>query len=206
MDKPTDWPKALPKLQAALNSSPASATTLAPNEVLYGFLPNQALDLLSTATAKIATARITASNAIAFAQIAAKFHYDRHHQPIFLQVGDWALIRLHKGYSIPSTIGVTHKLSQQYVGPYQVTRRIGRLAYELGIPDHWRVHPVFTIAQLEPVPPPDADPFNRAYPDQPDSVHVEGDTEQWRSWEIDRLLNKKTTPRGRGFSTEYLVR
>ena len=31
-------------------------------------------------------------------------------------------------------------------------RRIGRLAYELDIPVYWRVHPVISIAMLEPIP------------------------------------------------------
>ena len=95
-----------------------------------------------------------------FCSASQKFYYDRHHQPVFLSVGDWALLRLHKGYKIPSTLGITKKLTQQYVGPSQVLERVGRLAYKLDIPDSWLVQTVLTIAQLEPCLDLSKDPFN----------------------------------------------
>ena len=125
---------------------------------------------------------------------------------MFLKVGDWALLRLHKGYSIPSTAKVTTKLAQQYVGPFKVIERVGRLAYKLAVPDNWRVHPVFSIAQLEPCPSPADDPFERPRPDEPPSVFVEGDTPNNKSYEVQALLNKRIYPRGLGHVTEYLVR
>ena len=109
---------------------------------------------------------------------------------------------------IPSTAKVTHKLGQQYVGPFPVLQKIGRLAYRLDIPTIWPIHPVFTIAQLEPGPPPSEDPFRRPRPDHPDSVHVEGDTDQYKSWELERLLSKRIIPIGRARTmvTQYLAR
>lgn len=38
------------------------------------------------------------------------------------------------------------------LGPFTVLRRVRNLAYEMDFPDHWHVHPVISIAQLEPVP------------------------------------------------------
>lgn len=78
---------------------------------------------------------------------------------IFLDVGDWTLLRLHKGYKIPFTLGVTKKLTQHYVGPFQVLERVGRPAYKLDIPEGWLIHSVFTVAQLDPRPNPAYDPF-----------------------------------------------
>lgn len=123
-----------------------------------------------------------------------------------MKVGEWAMLRLHKGYSIPSTLGVTKKLTQQYVGPFCISEKVGRLAYRLAIPPHWKIHPVFSVAQLEPAPPPSGDPFHRPFPDQPPSVFVDGDIDTVKSFEVERLLNKRTVQRGRGRSTEYLVR
>lgn len=65
---------------------------------------------------------------------------------------------------------------------------------------------MFTIAQLEPAPPPDADPFGRPQPDEPDSVFVEGDTDDFESFEVERVINKRIINKGRGVSTQYLVR
>ena len=83
---------------------------------------------------------------------------------------------------------------------------MGRLAYKLEVPNHWRIYPVFTVAQLEPAPHPTADPYQRPRPDYPDSIEIDGDTEEWKSWEVDRLLNKRQVTKGRGVATEYLVR
>ena len=202
LEKPNMWPETIPRIQGFLNSSGSPSA----NEIAFGFTPNRPLDLLSN-NQKIDhfLARISAKEAIDLAQVSNKFHYDRKHQPMFLRVGDWALLRLHKGYKIPSTLGVTKKLTQQYVGPFQVLQRVGRLAYKLDIPDSWLVHPVFTIAQLEPCPDPNKDPFER--PNKhihipPVSTNEDGSI----NCEIERLLNKRVHKKGRGYTTEYLIR
>ena len=207
LEKPFLWPTVLPRLQAQLNNSTSSRTSLSPNAVIYGFQPNRPLDLLMPAMeADKSMARVTARDAISFAQMNNKRHYDRRHQPMFLKTGEWALVRLYRGYEIPSTLGVTKKLADQYVGPFKVLEKVGKLAYHLDVPNHWKVHPVFTIAQLEPAPDPAADSYDRPRPDHPDSVFVEGDTDTMKSYLVDCLLNKRVMRKGRGFATEYLVR
>ena len=135
-----------------------------------------------------------------------KTTYDRKHQPLFMKVGEWAMLRLHKGYNIPATAGVTRKLTQQYVGPFRIVEKVGRLAYRLDVPLDWRIHPVFSVAQLEPAPPPAEDPFARPFPSNPPPVFVEGDTDKLKSFEVEKLLNKQQVKKGRGQATEYLVR
>ncbi len=63
---------------------------------------------------------------------------------MILAVGDFALLQLHKGYSIPSASN--RKLDQQFVMPFQVTEKVGLLTYQLDIPKEWRIYPVFSIA------------------------------------------------------------
>ena len=142
---------------------------------------------------------------ISFALANHKKHYDKSHQPLFMKVEDWALLKLHKGYSIPSSVGVTKKLTQQYVGPFQIIERVGRLAYKLEVPSNWRIHPVFSVTQLEPAPSPSEDPFHRPRPQQPPSVFVEGDTDKAKFFEIDCLFNKRTVKKNNGLAIEYLV-
>lgn len=205
--KPSAWPSVLPRLQALLNNSQSSATTKAPNEISYGFALNKPIDLLSSSLLpNQVQARIEAADAISFAQVYQKFHYDRRHQPMYFRVGDKVLLRLHKGYSIPQPVGMTKeaKLGQQYVGPFDIVARIGKQAYRLDIPGYWRVHPVFSIAQLEPWP--GTDLFDRPLPAEPASVFVEGDTAEWKSYEVESLLNKRIRRRGKGESIDYLVR
>lgn len=122
-----------------------------------------------------------------------------------MKVGEWAMLRLHKGYSLPSTVGITKKLTQQYVGPIFILERIGRLAYKLDITPDWRIYPVFSVVQLEPASPPTSDPFNRPHPTNPPPVFVDDDTNTLKSFEVERLPNKQTIRRERGLSVEYLV-
>ena len=98
-----------------------------------------------------------------------------------MKPGDNVYIRLHKGYDIPATAVLGPKYSQQYAGPFKILEKVGRLAYRLKLPAHWRIHPVLSVAQLEPCLDPAADPFSRPRPNQPDSVFVEENTERVKS-------------------------
>ena len=139
----------------------------------YGFTPVRPVDLgkeppVKSLSAAQRIARSDAADAIAFAQMNAKWQYDQKHKPLTMQIGDWALLRLHRGYNISSTARIGRKLSQQYVGPFRIVERVGSLAYKLDIPDNWRIHPVFTIAQLEPCSSSTDDAFKRIRPTNPD--------------------------------------
>ena len=207
MDDPSCWPEILPRIQSLLNNTSSSTTGKTPNKVAYDFLSRRPLDQCSALTlSNTYVAPAEASDTISFALANQKEHYNRSHQPLFMRVGDWAMLRLHKGYLIPSSIGMTKKLTQQYVGPFQIVKKVGRLAYKLDVPSDWRIHPVFSVAQLEPAPDPAKDPFQRLRPQHPPSVFVEGDTDRHKSFEIDRFLNKRTIRKGRGLAVEYLVR
>ncbi len=207
LEDPSCWPEVLPHIQSILNNTSSSTTGKTPNEIAYGFSSRRQLDLISPSTLPDTyVTRADVADAISFALANQKAHYDRKHQPLFMKVGDWAMLRLHKDYSIPSLAGVTKKLTQQYVGPFQIKERLGRLAYKLEIPDDWRIHPVFLVAQLEPAPKPSNNPFRCPHPHHPPSVFVDSDTDTLKSFEINRLLNKRTIKRGKGLTIEYLVR
>lgn len=134
-----------------------------------------------------------------------KRYYNRKHHPQFLREGDYALLRLHRGYNIPSNKLTGRKYGQQMAGPFKVTERVGQQAYRLAIPEDWKIHPVFTIAELEPCPPPEQDPYRRQRPTNPGAVETERD-DLGEEWELDRLLDKRVIRKGKGLATEYLVR
>lgn len=54
---------------------------------------------------------------------------------MFFKVGDFVLLRLHRGFNVPGIVGNT-KLAQQYAGPFKALEKIGRLAYRLDPPPH----------------------------------------------------------------------
>lgn len=73
----------------------------------YCFFPRRPLDLLAAFPTPDALAACTdAAKAVFFALLNQKVTYDRKHQPLFMKVGEWAMLRVYKGYSIPATAGV----------------------------------------------------------------------------------------------------
>lgn len=80
--------------------------------------------------------------------MAMKHLYDRQHLQKSFAVGEMVNLRLHRGYTLPAIRN--KKLQQQFIEPLRVTRRIGKLAYELDIPTNWKIHPIVSIAHLEP--------------------------------------------------------
>ncbi|OQD78469.1 hypothetical protein PENDEC_c001G07228 [Penicillium decumbens] len=114
-----------------------------------------------------------------------KRHYDAKHKPVHFK---------------------------RYVGRFKVLERIGRLAYKLDLPESWRIHPVISIAHLEPAPSGD-DPWNR----QSDTVHTPTDDHRFPGetrYDVEAILAKRVRPaRGRApangprkMVTQYLIR
>ena len=144
-------------------------------------------------------AHIDAKDAIAFATMKMKAYYDNRHTPMYFDVGDMVKLRLHRGYKVPGIL--PHKIGPQFVGPFRVTERIGKLAYRLQLPDNMKIHNVISVAMLEPMPNPSDDPYYRQ-PPPPPPVVVDGEIEHV----IERLVDKRRIRRGRGWSTQYLIK
>ena len=206
-----EWSTFLPALQAQLNNSPNTATGLAPNEIVYGF---KTRELIAAVSAKadnipdnILDRRLKyqreAADATAFAQAKAKIYYDARHQPILFHPGDKVYLRLHHEYQLPDRSN--RKMSNQRCEPFTVKRRAGRLAYELELPAHWRIHPIISVAQLEPCPS-QPDSYSRSRSDYPASVEVEGDIDDWKSYTVERIVNKRLRKFGRITVTQYMVK
>lgn len=72
------------------------------------------------------------------------------------------------------------------------------------------MHLIFTITQLKSVSDFKEDPYVSSRPiprlNEPSSVFVEGDIDDYKFYYLDRMLNKRIIKRGRGYATEYLVK
>ncbi|KAJ6436920.1 cystathionine beta-lyase/cystathionine gamma-synthase [Purpureocillium lavendulum] len=85
---------------------------------------------------------------IASAQKRQAHYYNKGREPKSFQEGDWVLISTkHLPLRRP-----TRKLTEKYVGPYQVEQVIGghKLAYRLRLPSTVKIHNVLPVSSLEP--------------------------------------------------------
>jgi hypothetical protein len=204
-ERQDDWSIFLGEVESFINNATTSATKLAPNEILYGFkLRNNLSALAQGLTPResesppvlLALARAEAEDAAKHATFHIAKNYNKKHKNLSFRTGDKAYLRLGNGYKLRGIPKA--KLGLQRVGPFLIRSRIGRHAYELQFPDNWKIHPVVSVAQLEPFK---EDPFNREQP-APGPVTVEGEEE----YEVEAIINAEMRGRGRGRRLHYLVR
>jgi len=216
---PEEWPKSLPRLQAALNNSTKySSTQQSLNEVLFECKTREALNLLHVVEPETQMhktvdvrgiqlmimnnyqpAHIDAKDVIGFTAMQMKYYYDERHQPLYFQPGDMVNLCLHQGYTLLSLF-TNKKLKQQFADLIKVLNWVERLAYRLNVPPTWQIHNVISVVHLEPAH--TLDPYQWPQSEKPEGVMVDGEKE----WELKKLLKKRTYWRGRGITTEYLTR
>ncbi|CAN6557511.1 unnamed protein product [Malus baccata var. baccata] len=73
---------------------------------------------------------------------------DRHAIDRVYKVGDWVFLKLSPWRGVVQ-FGKNGKLSARYIGPYQITERVGEVAYRLKLPPELsKVHDVFHVYML----------------------------------------------------------
>ena len=194
-----DWFIVLNSMQRNFNNSSSVATIKTANEICYNFISCISTDLISIfASLKFSIKQIV-QDSIAFSQVLFKIHYDRKHKNCQLQVNDWILLKLHKRYDISFIAILNKKLFQQYVDFFRILKKIENLTYRLQIFEHWKIHSIISVAQLEF--------FLFSFNDQQSSSSVsmkdESIDDKIRSYEIEKILIKRIN---RQRNTKYLVK
>jgi len=128
-----EWPKSLPRLQAALNNSTKySSIQQSLNEVLFECKTKEALNLLCVAESETQmhktvdvhsiqlmfmnnyqSVHIDVKDVIGFAAMQMRYYYDKRHQPLYFQPDDMVNLCLHQEYTL-SSLFTNKKLKQQF--------------------------------------------------------------------------------------------
>jgi transposase InsO family protein len=149
----TDWDEKLACAEFAINNADHSSTGTTPFMLNYGhhpYLPVTVLPQHRVPAASSFVQRI--QRLIAEARQVHRIATERQVQfanarrrDVQFAPGDWVLLsaknlRFKEG---------TPKLLPRWVGPFQVSKKVGGQSYELILPARWKVHDVFHVSKLE---------------------------------------------------------
>ncbi|GAU39806.1 hypothetical protein TSUD_219810 [Trifolium subterraneum] len=160
-----NWSKHLHLVEFAYNNSYHASIGMAPYEALYGRKCRTPLcwtevgdkgvlgpDIIQETTLKIKSVR----EHMRIAQSRQKSYADHRRRPIEFDEGDHVFLRVTPKLGLRGVFK-TKKLAPRYIGPYQILKRVGPVAYQLALPPSMsRMHDVFHVSQLRKFIP---DPF-----------------------------------------------
>ncbi|MBW0578882.1 hypothetical protein O181_118597 [Austropuccinia psidii MF-1] len=150
-----DWYTWLPLAEFAYNNAEHSSTKQSPFFTIYGRNPSfDSIHISQDSPAGKLSTKLQSVQQVVKEELESairrfKKYADRNRAiPPDFQPGDkvWLASENIK------TTRPTEKLSERWLGPFEVMKKIGSHAYHLKLPHQWKsVHPVFHVSLLEPV-------------------------------------------------------
>ena len=137
-----------------------------------------------------------------FVNVKIKIYYDARHQSIFLQFDDKIYLKLHQNYNLLDRFN--KKMFNQRCEFFIVKRRVDRLVYELKLFAHWRVYSIIFVIQLKSFS--DKIFYNRFRFDYSNFVEMKNDTNDWRSYTMKRIVDKRFKKFERIIVTQYMIK
>jgi hypothetical protein len=154
----TSWDKCLALAEFSYNNSYQSSLQMAPFEALYGRRCRTPMSWSETGERKIFgpdlvieaedKVKIIQAN-IKTAQSRQKSYADQRRKPLQFQVGDFVYLRVSPTKGV-QRFGIKGKLAPRYVGPFEILKVCGPVAYKICLPYQLAaIHDVFHISQLK---------------------------------------------------------
>ncbi|GKA24792.1 putative reverse transcriptase domain-containing protein [Tanacetum coccineum] len=152
------WDVHLPLAEISYNNSYHSSIRCAPFEALYGRKCRSPVlwveigegslirpELVLKTTDKV----VLIKEKLKAARDRQKSYADKRHKPLEFEVGDRVLLRVSPWKGVMH-FGKKSKLAPRYVGPFEILKRIGLVAYRLRLPEELSsVHDTFHVSNLK---------------------------------------------------------
>ena len=197
-----DWDHFLPTCEFAINNAVHDSTGYSPFYLTYGYDPLTPATLASPSSVPAAADLHKqlfdnlqlAKKHLEAAQQRQKQYADKKRRMVEYTVGDMVLLSTqHIGLYCKGT----PKLLPRFIGPFQITKRVGELAYRLNLPPTMKMHNVFHVSRLRPFK-----DDGRVQPPPPPIV-VDNELE----YEVDKIYAHRDVKVGKNRTRrEYLVR
>lgn len=196
-----DWDRLLPVAEFAVNNAWHESVQNTPFFLNYGQHPltpvtvdtDRRVPAADNFTTGIQEALKRSKQLLEAAQQRQKAYADQHRRELTFAVGTQVLLSTkHLALKNPGT----KKLMPKWVGPFEVTRAVGNVAYKLNLPVNMKVHPVFHVSLLKPYR-----SDGRVQPPPPPI-----DTEDGLYYEVEKVLEHRDRKYGRTTRREYLIK
>ncbi len=193
-------------IEFVMNNSPSQSTGYTPFYLNYGYHPVTPMELLrdvdttavegvSSFVQRLQGTFAKATQYLHRAQERQKLQADQRRREQVFYPGNQVLLSTEHLQLKNANV---RKLKKRFVGPFFVTRRIGKVAYELELPRTWRIHPVFHTSLLRPFR---TSSWNTPSEPQAEELELEDNT----PYEVERILRWRWKgPSGRRYK-EFLV-
>jgi len=151
------WDSHLPLIEFTYNNSYHSSIGMAPFEALYGRRCRTPLCWFEAGESAIVGPEIIQQTTekvkliqekMKASQSRQKSYHDKRRKDLEFQEGDHVFLRVTPMTGVGRALK-SKKLTPKFIGPYQISERIGTVAYRVGLPPHLsNLHDVFHVSQL----------------------------------------------------------
>lgn len=84
------------------------------------------------------------------AQHNMNIHADNKRRDISYNVGDWVYVELRPFRQTFASLFGYNKISKRYYGPFQISKKLGKVSYHLTLPPSSKIHNIFHYSLLKP--------------------------------------------------------
>ena len=154
-----DWSQLLPLAEFVYNNAKSSSIGMSPFYANYGYYPRATIKILSEKGHENPAAeayvdhirRVHEKLQTTLEQVQTRYkkEFDKNVAPApEFKVGD----RVWLNQRNIETTRPSQKLDFRHLGPFEIVDVVGKskAAFELKLPNHWRIHPVFHASLLDP--------------------------------------------------------